>query len=94
MPELKRHFTGQFKRDLKRARKRGKDIDNLKAVMSALNRGEPLAARYRDHKLSGNYVGRRECRIEPDWLLIYKLDLEAGWMIYERTGTHSDLFRK
>ncbi len=84
-------FTRQFEKDLKRMRKRGKDTRKLKSVMQALIAGEPLARRYRDHPLSGNYKGRRECHIEPDWLLIYKLDNDT--IIFERTGTHTDLFK-
>ena len=83
-------FTNQFERDLQRARKRGKEIDKLKTVMSALINEQVLPARNRDHPLVGNYRGRRECHIEPDWLLIYKL--QENGIIFERTGTHADLF--
>ena len=71
--------------------KRGKDADKLKVVIATLVDEEPLAERYRDHALVGNYRGRRECHVEPDWLLIYKL-LE-GEVIFERTGSHSDVFK-
>mgnify|MGYP001033642892 CR=1 FL=1 len=83
-------FTRQFEKDLKRMRKRGKDTHKLKTVMQTLVAGNPLSPRYRDHPLIGNYKGRRECHIEPDWLLIYKLDNDV--IIFERTGTHADLF--
>ncbi len=83
-------FTRQFERDLKRMRKRGKDTRKLKTVMQTLIAGEALAPRYRDHPLIGNYKGRRECHIESDCLLIYKLDNDT--IIFERTGTHTDLF--
>ena len=83
-------YTTQFAKDLKRVRKRGKDVQKLKVVMSDLIDERPLAPRYRDHLLVGNYQGRRECHIEPDWLLIYKLDEET--IIFERTGAHADLF--
>ena len=83
-------FTTQFKRDLKRAKRRGKDTDKIKAVMSKLIDEEILEERYRDNALIGNYIGRRECHIEPDWLLIYKLQDDE--IIFERTGTHADLF--
>lgn len=83
-------FTRQFEKDLKRMRKRGKDTRKLKIVMQTLTAGEPLALRHRDHPLVGNYKGRRECHVEPDWLLIYKLDDDT--IIFERTGTHTDLF--
>lgn len=82
--------TGQFKRDVKLSIRRGKDVSKLEAVLSDLVDGKPLDARFRDHPLWGNYAGRRECHVEPDWLLIYKL--EASAVIFERTGTHSDLF--
>lgn len=71
-------------------KKRHKQINKIKVVMTALIEGKPLGARYKDHALIGNYAGRRECHIEPDWLLIYKL--EDDEIIFERTGTHSDLF--
>jgi len=83
-------YTTQFAKDLKRARKRGQDLGKLKAVMSDLIEERALAPRYRDHVLVGGYKGRRECHVEPDWLLIYKLEGET--IIFERTGAHSDLF--
>lgn len=83
-------FTRQFEKDLKRMEKRGKELQKIKEVMSLLIAEEQLAERYRDHTLIGNYKGRRECHIEPNWLLIYKLEEEG--IIFERTGTHSDLF--
>jgi mRNA interferase YafQ len=83
-------FTRQFQKDLKRMKKRGKELPKIKEVMSQLIAEEPLVERYRDHPLIGNYKGRRECHIEPNWLLIYKL--EDANIIFERTGTHSDLF--
>ena len=83
-------FTRQFEKDLKRMGKRGKELQKIKEVMSLLIGEEELAEQYRDHVLSGNYKGRRECHIEPNWLLIYKLTGDN--IIFERTGTHSDLF--
>lgn len=85
--------TKRFEKDLKTASKRGKDLQKLKTVMQLLLSGQELLARYRDHSLIGNYQGRRECHIEPDWLLIYKCDEEHLEIIFERTGTHSDLFK-
>ena len=83
-------YTTQFERDLRRMQRRGKDIAKLKTVLAALVNEESLADRHRDHGLTGNFKGRRECHIEPDWLLVYKL---AGVeIIFERTGTHADLF--
>ncbi len=84
-------YTRQFKKDLKRVKKRGKNINKLKIVISLLVDEKPLEKRYRDHSLIGNFKGRRECHIEPDWLLIYKLEEKA--IIFERTGSHSDLFK-
>jgi mRNA interferase YafQ len=83
-------FTGQFKRDMKRIEKRNKDIKKLKEVMKLLASGEKLDKKHHDHELTGNYANRRECHIEPDWLLIYKPDQSS--IIFERTGTHADLF--
>jgi mRNA interferase YafQ len=83
-------FTKQFERDLRRMRKRGKEIEKLKVVMTLLIEEQPLAERYRDHVLIGNWRGRRECHIEPDWLLIYQLPTDE--ILFERTGTHADLF--
>jgi mRNA interferase YafQ len=83
-------YTKQFEKDLKRMLKRGKNADKLKTVVRLLLADEQLDIRYRDHTLSGNYNNRRECHIEPDWLLIYKPEEER--IIFERTGTHSDLF--
>lgn len=83
-------FTRQFEKDLKMMEKRGKELQKIKEVMSLLIAEEQLAERYRDHTLIGNCKGRRECHIEPNWLLIYKLEGEN--IIFERTGTHSDLF--
>jgi mRNA interferase YafQ len=84
------NYTTQFERDLRLQQRRGKDIAKLKQVLTALINEEPLAERYDDHTLKGAYKNRRECHLEPDWLLIYKLnDTE---IIFERTGRHSDLF--
>ena len=84
------NFTNQFERDLRRMQKRGKEIEKLKTVIAVLVEEQPLAERHRDHVLVGNWRGRRECHIEPDWLLIYKL--QADEIIFERTGSHADLF--
>ena len=62
-------------------------------IMQRLTKGEALEDKYRDHDLIGNYAERRECHIEPDWLLIYKIDLQEKMIIFENTGTHSDLFK-
>ena len=83
-------LTTQFRKDVKLAQRRGKYLRQLKRILSALIDGEMLDVRYRDHLLKGEYKNRRECHIESDWLLIYKIDTES--IIFERTGTHSDLF--
>lgn len=85
-------YTKRFEKDVKKAKKRGKDLDKFKQVARLLILGQPLEERYRDHKLIGNYQNRRECHIEPDWLLIYKIDQES--IIFERLGSHADLFKK
>ena len=85
--------TSQFKKDVKRAEKRGMDLAKLKAVLDLLIDGDPLPAEYLDHPLRGNFAGSRDCHIEPDWLLIYTLTEKGAHVRFERTGTHSDLFR-
>ncbi len=82
--------TGRFERDLKRARRRGKDIEKLHALVDLLLAGEQLPSRCRPHPLSGCWKGFWECHIEPDWLLIWKQDEDSLTLV--RTGTHSDLF--
>jgi mRNA interferase YafQ len=85
--------TRQFKKDVKLAGKRGKNLDRLKAVIDLLIDGEPLPSRYKDHPLHGDFVGSRDCHLEPDWVLIYTLMENDSHVRFERTGTHSDLFR-
>ena len=89
---LKLEFTSQFKKDYKRAQKRGLDMSELRTVLDKLCAGEALDERNRDHALAGNYVGFRECHIHPDWLLIYAIDGDRLILTAARTGTHSDLF--
>ena len=84
-------YTRQFGRDIKRMKRRGKNPEKLKIIILSLISEEPLDPIHRDHKLIGNWQGRRECHIEADWLLIYKTDIDR--IVLERTGTHSDLFR-
>ena len=84
-------YTRQFERDTKRMKKRRKDLDKLKIIIRSLVAEEPLDSIHRDHKLIGNWKGRRECHIESDWLLIYMVTSEH--IVFERTGTHSDLFQ-
>lgn len=87
---LQPSYTKQFERDVKRLKKRKKNTDKLKIILGDLITEKSLAPKHRDHALLGAYKGRRECHIEPDWLLIYKL--EPSRIIFERTGTHADLF--
>ncbi len=82
--------TGRFNKDVKLMKRRGKGLHKLRGIMEKLIEQQPLAPKNRDHPLVGNYVDRRECHIESDWLLIYKL--EEDWILFERTGTHADLF--
>ncbi|MBS5883128.1 MAG: type II toxin-antitoxin system YafQ family toxin [Lachnoanaerobaculum sp.] len=82
----------KFQKDLKKVQKRGYDISLLTTVLNILANGESLPQKYKDHNLSGNYKGCRECHITPDWLLIYEI-LDDELILYlTRTGTHSDLF--
>jgi len=85
-------YTGQFQRDIKKAKKRGKNLEKFKIIALNLIEGKKLDPLQRDHQLVGSYAGRRECHIEADWLLIYKID--GDQIIFERTGSHSDLFRE
>ena len=83
-------YTRQFEKDVKRLRKRNKNLDKLRIVIRSLIVGERIDPIHRDHKVLGDYEGRRECHIESDWLLIYKVDGDS--IIFERSGSHSDLF--
>lgn len=88
---LKPITTTQFEKDIKLAKKRGKELNKIFKIMQLLLNQEKLPLKHRDHALTGNYANRRECHIEPDWLLIYKLESDS--IIFERAGTHSDLFK-
>ena len=83
-------YTRQFERDIKRAGKRRKDLEKFRIIARTLIEGGRLDPLHRDHQLIGDYAGRRECHIEADWLLIYKL--EKDQIVFERTGSHADLF--
>lgn len=80
----------QFKRDVKLAERRGKDLAKLRELILLLVEGDSLPPRYKDHSLSGNWKHHRDCHIEQDWLLLYKIDGDDLHLV--RTGTHSDLF--
>ena len=84
--------SNQFKKDLKLAKRRGCKIELLQEVVNTLAQEQKLDEKFRDHGLSGNYRGFRECHIEPDWLLVYRISQESLELFLFRTGTHSDLF--
>ncbi len=84
--------TTQFSRDVKRMRKRGKDLEKLRRVVGKLAAGETLHPKHHDHVLIGPWQASRDCHIEPDWILIYTAD--ENILRLERTGTHNDLFKK
>lgn len=91
---LKLITTGQFRKDYKRIKKRGYDMELLEETIGLLLTEQSLGVRYQDHGLIGNYSGFRECHILPDWLLIYAVDKGKLILTASRTGTHSDLFEK
>lgn len=86
--------TTQFKKDFKLAMKRSMKIELLEEVIAMLAMGETLPDKHKDHALTGNWVGHRECHILPDWLLIYRIEDEVLVLTLARTGTHIDLFGK
>lgn len=92
---LKIEFTNQFKKDFKLITKRGYDIKKLEKVVELLQKQEILPEKYKDHQLvnSRNYKNVRECHIEPDWLLVYRIKEDILILELTRTGTHSDLFK-
>ena len=85
-------FTAQFKKDIKLAKKQGKNIEKMFNVVEQLANGVILDAKFRDHELSGEYKGCRECHIEPDWLLIYERFDDILVLVLNRIGSHSTLF--
>jgi mRNA interferase YafQ len=82
--------TKKFEKDMEIAKRRGKSMSKIRAVVNTLAKEEPLPEKHRPHRLLGNWNSFHECHIEPDWLLIYKI--EEGTLVLARTGTHSDLF--
>ncbi len=84
--------TTRFKKDLKRCHRRGKDIDKIEWIVSQLQQLTVLPSNNKDHPLVGNWIGYRECHIEPNWLLIYSINEDNNLLHLVRTGTHSDLF--
>ena len=87
-------WTTQFKKDYKLALKRHLEIERLDDIIRCLSRGETLPEKNKDHALTGNWVGHRECHILPDWLLVYRIEDDVLVLTLARTGTHSDLFGK
>ena len=85
-------YTNQFKKDYKRIKKQNKNLIKLQEVIEKLADGERLEQKYKDHQLSGIWKNHRDCHIEPDWILIYRTTSEE--LILERTGSHSELFKK
>lgn len=85
--------TKQFRKDYIRAQKQGKDLAALDRVMREIIAGNALDRKWRDHSLKGNHAGIRECHVAPDWLLLYRLDLEAEAVLFVRIGSHAELFR-
>ena len=82
--------VSQFRRNLKRIKKRGYDLDKLDEVITLLREGDDLPREYHDHALKGDWVGSRDCHIETDWILIYETDDDE--VVLQATGTHADLF--
>lgn len=85
-------LSNRFRKDLKHAKKRGLDLDLLEEVVDQLAKCVPLPEKNRDHALTGDYIGFRECHVAPDWLLVYRVEDEELELFLFRTGTHSDLF--
>ena len=94
MSKLQVVFTSQFKKDYKQAMKRHLKIELLDDIIRILSEGEALPMENRDHILTGNWSGHRECHIQPDWLLIYRIEDDVLVLTLSRTGTHNDLFGK
>ena len=89
---LKIVASNRFRKDLKLAAKRKLNLDLLRQVVNTLAEEKPLERQYRDHELTGVYAGFRECHIQPDWLLVYRVERQELELFLFRTGTHSDLF--
>lgn len=87
-------WTNQFKKDYKMAMKRHLKIEFLDDIIRKLSNGEELSKKNSDHALTGNWIGYRECHIQPDWLLVYRIENDLLVLTLSRTGTHSDLFGK
>ncbi|MCF0145179.1 MAG: type II toxin-antitoxin system YafQ family toxin [Eubacterium sp.] len=93
-PPLTLKQTTGFRKDLCRMIKRGANLNLLDEVVTLLLAQKPLPTKYKDHPLTGNWIGYRDCHIEPDWILIYRIEEKELVLLATRTGSHSDLFRK
>ncbi len=89
---LQIRFANRMKRDVKRLKKRGKDLLKLETTLDILASQRDLPERYKDHSLKGEWQDFRECHIEPDWLLIYKIEEQELILYATATGSHADLF--
>jgi mRNA interferase YafQ len=87
-----RSYSAQFKKDVRLSVKHGKDQSELMMVIETLAEGKPLPMKYYDHALKGEYKGCRECHVEPDWLLVYRIDKAKGVLALYRVSSHSELF--
>lgn len=92
--KYKIEFTKQFQRDVKLAAKQHRDLERLFEVVDSLQKGETLDSRFKDHELTGQYKGTRECHIQLDFLLVYKIKEDVLVLLLYRVGTHSSLFKK
>ena len=90
---LKIFYTKKIKKDIKLIQKRNYNLKKFETIVKLIQENKPLPEKYKDHALTGNYAGFRECHIEPDWLLIYKIENDILILVLSRTGTHSDLFK-
>lgn len=86
------HLSTKFKRDVKKCKRQNKDMSKFKTIVEFLEFGHPLPLHNKDHALTGNWKGYRECHISPDWLLIYYVHEEEKVIELSRMGSHSDLF--
>ncbi|EKE13303.1 MAG: Toxin-antitoxin system, toxin component, RelE family [uncultured bacterium] len=85
-----RYYPSAFRKDYKRIKAQGKDVQKLAELMDRLQNEETLEPKYKDHELKQNWKGYRECHVSPDWLLVYKIDRDT--IFFVRTGSHSDIF--
>ena len=88
------YSTNTFKKDIIKAKKSGLNINELNSVIKSIANNEILDTKYKDHALKGNWIGYKECHIRPDWILVYRIVNEKLLLVLQRTGTHSELFKK